>query len=157
VGGGGTLCCNITQFRLATLRLPCCKCRGLRGEGETGKEKSAWCNEKYLMQAEVSARGYKFATWEFCKRKEMYYDVYMREKPHKCVREREGDETTSCMFVLLKVALHLLQNLTVKTAVTLIKFMDLIACLFYIKLLRAPSIQNPILTSQHPILKKMNR
>jgi hypothetical protein len=31
--------------------------------------------------------------------------------------------------------------------------MDPITCLFYITLLWAPTIQNPILTSQHPILK----
>jgi hypothetical protein len=58
----------------------------------------------------------------------------MQEKPHKCVREREGDGTTSCIFVLLKVALHLLQNLTVKKAVTPIKFMDPVTCLFYVML-----------------------
>jgi hypothetical protein len=69
-----------------------------------------------------------------------------------CARER--GRSNDFVYILLKVALNLLQNLTVRKAVMLIKFMDPITSLFYVMLIWTPLTQNPIFTSQHPIMKK---
>jgi hypothetical protein len=113
--------------------------------------RNTWCRQQWVC-AVINSRLESFASV-----RDVVWCIYMQEKPHKCVREREGDDTTSCIFVWLDVSLHLLQNLTAKKAVTAIKFTDPITCLFYVTLLWVPSTQNPILTSQRPIFKKKKK